>query len=107
MRESKIQRHLIVGIATLNGCAEKFTSPGKRFVPDLLVTWGWQNSNAIEWSDGCAPMTEFIETKAPGGKPTPGQLRDHTRRRAMGFEVHVIGSIEQAEEYLRMRGKKP
>ena len=55
-----------------------------------------------EWS----PTTEFIETKAPGGRLSVLQARDHARRRAMGFLVHVIWNMDLAEAYLRSRGKK-
>ncbi len=121
MRESKIQRHLIVGIAALGGCAEKFTSPGKRFVPDLLVTWpvsviahNYSHISYMQPAHGepihrASTHAEFIETKSyfVGGRLSPGQLRDHARRREMGYAVWVIWTMEQAEHYLRMRGKKP
>lgn len=97
MRESKIEGYLRREIAKLDGWMEKHTSPGTKGPPDNLVMWNiWPYPNYIE----------FIETKAPGGKPTVLQQRDHARRRAMGFQVHVIASMQAAEEYLKSRGKK-
>ena len=64
--------------------AEKFTSPGRRSVPDRLfsVTGG---------------RVFFIEFKAPKKKPTPKQIKDHERRREMGFKVFVCDDIEQGQ----------
>ena len=31
---------------------------------------------------------------------------DHARRRAFGFQVHVLWTMEQAEVYLKLRGKR-
>jgi hypothetical protein len=42
----------------------------------------------------------FVELKAPGKKPTPAQQRDHERRRAMGFRVEVLDSIEAVDEFV-------
>lgn len=98
MRESKIEGYLRCEIEKLGGWMEKHVSPGRRGVPDNLVMWPvgpWQ-----------AAWVEFIETKAPGGVYEVLQQRDHERRRAMGFQVHVIWNEEQAEKYLKSRGKK-
>ena len=42
----------------------------------------------------------FVELKAPGKKPTPAQLRDHARRREMGFRVEVLDSIEAVDRFV-------
>lgn len=97
--ESKIEKYLRREIAKLGGWCEKHTSPGTRGAPDNIVMW--QN-----WPVANARVVEFIETKAPGGKPTVLQAKDHARRRAMGFTVHVIATTEAAEQYLQSRGKK-
>lgn len=116
--ESKIEKYLRAEIAKLGGWCEKHTSPGTRGVPDNIVMW---HSGDEDWPVGfiyaCAsigsshftsqrPVVEFIETKAPDGKLTVLQAKDHERRRAMGFTVHVIATMEAAEAYLRSRGKK-
>ncbi len=103
MREAKIESYLVEQIHLLGGTAEKFVSVGKRGAPDRLVCWGRAPGDYT----GFPPpvWVEFIETKAPGGKLSVPQIRDHAKRRAMGFLVHVIWTMEQAEEYLRSRGK--
>ena len=95
--EAKLQKYVVQEIARLGGMAEKFSSPSHRGVPDLLVSWPALRGNA--------PMVEFIEMKAPGGRVTLLQQKDHERRRKMGFQVHVLASEAQVEEYLRSRGK--
>lgn len=79
MRESSIESYLRVKVQALGGMCLKFTSPGRRNVPDRLVLiYG----RAI-----------FVELKAPGKHPTDGQLREHARLRAVGMTVHAINSI--------------
>lgn len=96
MRESKIEDYLRKEVAKLGGWLEKHASPGTKGPPDNLVMWGaWPKPAYLE----------FIETKAPKKGPTVLQARDHARRRAMGFVVHVISTMEAAEAYLRSRGK--
>lgn len=98
MRESKIESYLRSEVAKLGGWCEKHTSPGTKGPPDNLVMWPDYRH--------CYPRVEFIETKAPNGKLTVLQARDHERRRKMGFKVHVIHTMELAEAYLKSRGKK-
>lgn len=81
MLEKQIEAKLVLRIKALGGKCEKFTSPGRRSVPDRLVTLpGGQMS--------------FAECKAPGKKPTELQERDHQQRRELGCIVHVIDSYE-------------
>ena len=64
----------------------KFTSPSRRSVPDRMIY--------------CPGFIFFIEFKAPGKKPTPGQLREHERLRNAGQLVFICDGIGQAEEIL-------
>jgi hypothetical protein len=98
VRESKIEGYLRAEIAKLGGWMEKHVSPGTRGPPDNIVMWP---STPFQIED-----IEFIETKAPGGELSVLQQRDHERRRAMGFQVHVIWTMELAEAYLKSRGKR-
>lgn len=103
MRESKIETALRLGVEALGGTCEKFTSPGKRGVPDRLVCWPID----LEMSAfRPAQRVEFVETKAPLGRLESWQERDHERRLAMGFNVWVLWNLEEVERYLRMRGKR-
>ncbi|AVE48201.1 PDDEXK family nuclease [Serratia marcescens] len=78
-RESTIERHLVAQVKAAGGTAYKFTSPGRRSVPDRLVLL--PGGRAV-----------FVECKAPGEQPRPDQVREHNRLRALGFDVVVLDS---------------
>lgn len=86
MLERDIERALCKRVKELGGMCEKFTSPGKRSVPDRLVTLP-------------GGKIVFVELKAPGKKPTELQLKDHERRRALGCDVRVIDTMEAARAF--------
>ena len=86
MLERDIERAFVRRVERLGGTCEKFTSPGRRSVPDRIVTM----------PDG---VIIFVELKAPGKKPTPLQARDHKRRRAMGCDVRVIDNKDDANAF--------
>lgn len=66
------------------GETRKVEWSGRRGAPDLLVL---------------LPNDHFfVEAKAPGEKPRPDQLREHTRLRKAGFRVYVVDSEEAAVE---------
>lgn len=77
MRERDIEAFGVKAIERCGGTCEKFTSPGRRSVPDRICSLR-------------RGVVFFIEFKAPGEKPTPAQERDHARRRARGFRVYVV-----------------
>ncbi len=77
MLEKDVEAHLVKRIRGLGGLCLKFTSPQRVSVPDRLIL--------LPGGVMC-----FVELKRPGGKPTAGQLREHERLRALGFDVHVI-----------------
>jgi hypothetical protein len=84
--EKTIEAALIRRVTKLGGLCEKFVSPGRRSVPDRLVTL--PGGRII-----------FVEVKAPGKGPTELQERDHWRRRKLGCEVIVINTIEEASNF--------
>ena len=86
MLERDIERALVRRVTALGGTCEKFTSPGRRSVPDRLITM--PGGRII-----------FVELKAPGKKPTELQGRDHARRRALGCDVRVIDTMEGANAF--------
>jgi len=64
----------------------KFTSPGRRSVPDrLLLSPISEKHQAI-----VAKYIRFIEYKAPGKDATEAQKREHERLRNLGFAVNVV-----------------
>src|SRR5882757_7251769 len=71
MLETRLEKYFVEQVEKHGGTAEKFVSPGRRFVPDRLVTWPPLGS----------PRIHFVELKTKGGVLSSGQARDHARRR--------------------------
>ena len=65
--------------------AEKFTSPGRRSVPDRFVSKP-------------GGRVFFCELKAPGKKPTEKQKSDHESRTLLGFKVYVVDTYARVDE---------
>ena len=86
MLERDVERALVRRVKALGGTCEKFTSPGRRSVPDRLVTLP-------------GGQIVFVELKAPGKKPTPLQERDHAARRVMGCDVRIVDTMEGANAF--------
>jgi hypothetical protein len=76
MREATVEQYLRRRCHERGALCLKFTSPGRRSVPDRLVL---------------APHGHvfFVELKAPGKDATPAQAAEHARLRALGFRVWV------------------
>jgi len=75
-REKKVEAFLVKEVKKLGGVAYKFTSPNRRSVPDRLVVL-----------PGLKP--KFVELKATGEVPTPGQEREIKRLRDLKQEVFI------------------
>lgn len=84
MLEKTVEAALVDRAKALGGIAYKFTSPGRRSVPDRLVLLP-------------GGVVRFVELKRPGEEPTPAQLREHCRLRALGFVVEVIDNKDDAK----------
>lgn len=87
IREKTIERHLRLGVKARGGECMKFVSPGRRGVPDRIVLWPYGRAH-------------FIELKAPGRKPSPGQRREAERLKALGFTVLCLDSEETVKDYV-------
>ena len=85
MLESAVEEQLVARVEFVGGLCEKLTTPGRRGVPDRLVTW-WREIH-------------LIETKAPSKEPRVNQMVDHARRRRM-TKVFVLDTIEKVDEYV-------
>lgn len=85
MFERHIEQALVKRVKELGGMAEKFVS-GRRAVPDRLVTLP-------------GGVIIFVELKNEGKHATPLQQLDHERRRALGCDVRVINSMEDARAF--------
>lgn len=86
MRETKVERYLRQKTEQLGALCTKCTSPGTNGMPDRIVLW-----------DG---RIWFIELKAPGKKPRKLQEYIHGEIRKQGFEVRVMDSLEDVEEFI-------
>lgn len=87
MKESAVEAHLRKRVEALGGLCEKFVSPGRRGVPDRLVTWP-------------SGQMDLVETKAPRGKLRPEQIRDHERRAVRRCRVRVLSTKAAVDAYI-------
>lgn len=74
MKETDIEAYLRDKVKAIGGKAFKFVSPGNRGVPDRHI---------------CLPggICVYVETKAPGKKSTPQQLKQQRFLVGLGFKV--------------------
>lgn len=89
MREREIEKYLRERIETAGGMCLKFTSPGRRHVPDRIVLMPHG-------------VVVFVEVKRPGEMPREGQLREHERLRALGANVAVLDSKPTVDLFVAM-----
>jgi hypothetical protein len=82
--EGKIKDYLCERIRKLGGEVRFLKWIGRHGAPDTLVLL-----------DDIPPT--FVETKAPGQKPRPSQVREFERLRKFGFRVLVLDSEEQID----------
>lgn len=94
MREIKVRDYLCQQVERRGGMFDLFQTPGTRHAPDCQV------------SDRPGRI-DYIETKAPKKKPRIGQVRDHARRRARGFRVYVLDTIEKVDWYMETQYGAP
>ena len=87
MKETEIEKKLVLKVKAKGGIAPKFVSPSYAGMPDRLVLLP-------------GGVFAFAELKAPGMKPRPLQVSRHRLLRSLGFKVYVIDGTEQIEEVL-------
>ena len=87
MKETEIEKKLVLKVKAKGGIAPKFVSPSYAGMPDRLVLLP-------------GGVFAFAELKAPGMKPRPLQVARHRMLRSLGFKVYVIDGTEQIEEML-------
>ena len=86
MRERSIETYFVNLCCQQGWMCEKFTSPGKRGVPDRIITAGPNG------------LVCFAEIKAPGERPTRLQHEDHKQRERKGVKVFIVDSKYKARE---------
>ena len=94
MRESTIEKYLCTEVVKAGGCTYKFVSPGRVNVPDRIVIWP---AGRRFTAAGIA----FVELKAPGEKPRPGQAREIRRLLDLGCSVAVLDSKELVDLFVK------
>ena len=90
MLEKAVEKALIRECKKIGWLCFKFTSPGRRSVPDRL----------------CITDTGkvfFVELKAPGKIESKNQLREHKKLRAQGCTVYgTIDSLQKIKELIEI-----
>ena len=101
MPERDIRKVLKARVEAYGGEVRAVSWLGRRNAPDVLALLPPYRDS---WSCGVTmnmPASHpFIECKAPGGKPTDAQVREHERMRAAGCTVLVISTLEQLDSWL-------
>lgn len=82
MRESLIERKLVIEVKKRGGLAVKFVSPGLDGVPDRLVLFP-------------GGKLAFVELKAPGKTMRPLQEKRARQLTALGFQVYCVDNKEK------------
>ena len=90
IRESTVEAFLAEEVCSYGGRAYKFTSPGRRAVPDRLVLMPINNP---EHRRIVAQYVRFVELKAPGQDPTKPQEREHEKLFNLGHSVEVCRGV--------------
>jgi len=96
VREQSVEDYLRAQVKRRKGrcMLEKHISPGRRGVPDDLITWGHPLC-----------LMELIETKAPKGDRKPHQIRDHKLRSRLGITVHTLYTRAEVDAYFETMDK--
>lgn len=102
MPERDIRKALKKRVEEYGGEIRAVSWLGRRHAPDVLCLFPEGDKfNPPRRNPGWYGRHHpFVETKAPGGKPNAGQVREHERMRAAGCTVLVISTLEQLDEWL-------
>lgn len=87
--ESDVEKKYVSAVKKRGGRAYKFTSPGRRSVPDRLVMFPIPE----EHRETVSRYIRFVEMKAPGAKPTELQQREISGLRNFGYDVRIVDSL--------------
>jgi hypothetical protein len=91
MLESAVEKYLKERVEAIPNCyCEKHVAPGRRGVPDRLVTWHFG-------------QMDLVETKKPDAKAREEQIRDHRRRAKAGVPVYLLDTKLKVGEYVAWR----
>jgi hypothetical protein len=91
---------LIDSINAIPGCVARRQHAGR-----VKVRGGWMHLGAEGWPDILAIVRGrvlMIETKVPGGQPSPAQIACHARLRACGAQVEICRSVPGGMAIVRL-----
>lgn len=102
MKESRVEDHLIKRVGETGGITRKIIWPGRRGAPDRLVGWPRIWGLPKFGVTSLRPAKHFlVEMKRP---LTPDaedhQKREHDRLRSIGFDVRVLATIEEVDDFI-------
>ena len=87
--ERTVEQALVHAAHAAGGVARKLLTPGVRGAPDRLVLLP-------------GGVVRFVECKGRGGRLSASQRREHARLRALGCEVWVVWTVEEARAACRI-----
>lgn len=88
IHERDIRKYLKKRVEQYGGEVRAVTWLGRAHAPDVLCLFPRKHTHL------------WVETKAPGGKPRPGQLREHRRMIESGMTVLVISTFDAVDAWL-------
>jgi hypothetical protein len=89
IRERDIAAYLTKRVTEIGGIYRKVSWEGRSDAPDYLVMVGGAHF--------------FIETKAPGEKPRPSQIREFTKMFDYGgITTRVVSTFWEVDDFIRM-----
>lgn len=89
MLEKDVERRLCNKVAAVGGKAYKFTSPGRRSVPDRICLFP-------------GGKIAFVEVKAPTGTLTKLQKQELRMLRILGQKAFVVYSYDDVDDLIRL-----
>lgn len=87
MQESGLEQRLKREVERRGGLARKLITPGAGGAQDRLILM----PGGRVW---------FVELKAPGRRPRPLQVHRANELRALGFQVRIISTVGELDEFL-------
>lgn len=100
MPERDIRKALKKRVEEYGGEQRAVSWLGRRNAPDVLCLFPAFPDPVRPHVNLRPALHVFVETKAPGGKPTEAQAREHERMRAANCIVIVISTLEQLDKWL-------
>ena len=89
LKERDIAAYLTKRVAEIGGIYRKVSWEGRSDAPDYLIMIGGAHF--------------FIETKAPGEKPRPSQIREFTKMFDYGgITTRVVSTFWEVDDFIRM-----